>query len=67
MKIPATRNDFKQTAQARASIEVTKVRTVHEIIIFCRINLAFFIFKHVLEKVGKHSKQSGIFVFQLQF
>lgn len=60
MKIPATRNDFKQTVQARASIELTKVRTVHEIIIFCSINLAVFILKHVLKKVDKHPKQSGI-------
>ena len=51
MKIPATRNDFNQTVQARASIELTKVRTVH---------LAVFILKHVLKKVGKHPKQSGI-------
>ena len=31
------------------------------------INFAFFHLKHVLEKVGKHSKQSGIFDHQLQF
>ena len=43
MKIPATRNDFKQTSQARASSELTKVRTIREINIFCSINLAFFL------------------------
>lgn len=68
MQTPATRNDFKQTVQARAPSELTKVRTVHEIKIFlqCKLGL-FFFFEHVLKKVGKHSKQLGIFEFQLQF
>lgn len=42
MQTPATRNDFKQTVQARAPSELTKVRTVHEIKIFCSVKLACF-------------------------
>jgi len=48
IQISATRNYFKQTLQVRASSELAKVRTEYEINVFCRIDLAFFFFEHVL-------------------